>query len=212
MKSTVWRGVWSGIGAGWLLFLLLAAFAYLTPARLQFARFAGRDHAVLLAEHTLRLQTLEAAQSARDPASAYDGARAAVAESEKRIAAWRRVNSGISAFGFLGWVLDLWPWLLGLALALPVLGGLIGAQAGQPDVWSQHAARAAPSPAPGTSADAVPRVSEPGAISPVSSVPAAQAEPAQPADWNWNAQPAVRNAPARPKSPPVKSPHGPDAD
>ena len=106
-----WRGVWMG----WVAFLVLAALSYLTPVRLTVLKLAGRDYAVM---------RLEAASTSPSPGGSERPDLAA------RRAAWARDHARLSPFGFVRWADDLWPWLVGLGIALPVLGGFIGAQAG----------------------------------------------------------------------------------
>ncbi len=191
--------------AGWLIFLLLAALAYLTPARLSVMRFAGRDYTALMMEHSAREQALQALQPngntrsfARDQESAVARARTALADADMRIVAWARANARISPFGFLGWLSDLWPWLLGLGIGLLLFGGLIGVQI-----------REARDAAAGRSA--LP-VAEIPAASGVPEVHESVSAPIEPSSWSWNAAPVVRPAQPRPKTPPVKSPHGLDGE
>src|SRR5690606_18422907 len=117
-------------------FLVLAAVAYLTPLRLPVLKLAGRDHAVI------RLQAAAPGAPERPGLAA-------------RRAAWARDHARLSLFGFVRWADDLWPWLVGLGFALPVLGGLVGAQAGgrvreaaTPRTASVPVPSAAPPPAP----------------------------------------------------------------
>lgn len=106
MKSGGTRGVL----AGWTAFLVLVALAALTPLRVPVLQFAGRDAAVIR-------------QDARAAVTAEE--HEAVAG---RRAEWYRLHGHLSPFGLMAWAQDLWPWLLGLGLALPLLGGLVGAQ------------------------------------------------------------------------------------
>lgn len=209
MKSTVRVHAGRGIVAGWLLFLLVAAAAYLTPVRLPAMRFAGRDYTALVAERTFRQRELEALQPhgaasrARDQEPAVERARTRLADAETRLMAWTRANARISPFGFLGWLSDLWPWLLGLGLALPALGGLIGVQIREA---RDAAARGVPSPR--GEADGPEKFPPSPAASPASADAEPAAVPTEPSSWAWNAGPVVRPSPPRPKSPPVKSPNG----
>jgi hypothetical protein len=212
MKLRTRRNIWFGIGAGWLLFFALAGIAYFTPARPAVLQVAGRDYAALRTEGEVRRLALAALRPERhrseglggfsaDKAAAVERARAALSETETRLAAWHRVHSRISPFGFLGWLADLWPWLLGFGIALPVLGGLVGAQ--RVSVAAKvpaDAHRTSPPPASAEPAGAT------GGAAPEPS--AAERAPVEPAAWAWNAQPIVRSTPARSKAPPVKSPNG----
>jgi hypothetical protein len=228
MKSAAGRGIGAGLG----VFLALAGLAYLTPARVPVMEAAGRDYTVLQYQLQARQQALDLLQpqgSGRALAAsppAVERARAGVAAAQTRIGAWQRLNSVISPFGFLGWVSDLWPWLLGLGLALPALGGLVGAQlatknpewgvrhppspssaAAPPSLPSDPEASGPSSTAPPTS----PSISPFPSSAPFTEVPPSTAG-SEPATWNWNARPAARATPARPKPPPVKSPHGSDGE
>jgi hypothetical protein len=238
------------MGLGAAAFLLLAAAACFTPARVPLLQRMGREYPAL----QLRLQALRleaemlrprgsgvSATSpdfvSRDQVPALERAQAAVADAEARITSWRRANAQMTAFGFLGWLSDLWPWLLGLGFALPVLGGLIGAQAGRsgaPDPVGVHPA-ALPEPAihatgrtaagletraihastgSATGRDMGVTVGSPlqAPVAPAFGADTAPMDPPvlppDPAAWNWTARPAPRAESARPKPPPVKSPHG----
>jgi hypothetical protein len=212
MKLRTRRNIWFGIGGGWLLFFALAGIAYFTPARLLVLQVAGRDHAALRIEEKSRRLALETLRPERfrseglsafsaDKAAAVERARAGVNETETRLTAWRRVHSKISPFGFLGWLADLWPWLLGFGIAFPLLGGLVGAQRDSSARLVAEASRVAEKK----------RVSElpeiPAVVSGTTTLVVEDA-PVEPAAWAWNAQPIVRTATTRPKVPPVKSPNG----
>jgi hypothetical protein len=218
MKLRTRRNIWFGIGGGWLLFFALAGIAYFTPARILVLQVAGRDHAALRIEGESRRLALEALRPEQyrseglgafsaEKGAAVARARAALSENETRLAAWRRVHSRISPFGFLGWLSDLWPWLLGFGIAFPVLGGLVGAQRGSIAGFVADAGRGAekkrvPEPT------GVPTVASGTSSPPGTSAPEVEAAPVEPAAWSWNAHPIVRTTSTRPKVPPVKSPNG----
>src|SRR5690606_41331986 len=95
------------------------------------------------------LQLQEQAATSRSPqvSSGEAPARERVAV---RMDAWHKRNERLSVFGLLGWFMDLWPWLLGLSVGLPVLGGLIGTQTRVPagtQGGAAHAARGGGEPA-----------------------------------------------------------------
>ncbi len=221
--------------------------------RVPLLKIAGRDYPAL----QLQKEAAQAAVSSRAPVS---GADALTPERvDVRLEAWHKRNATLSVFGLLGWLVELWPWLLGLGVALPVLGGLIGAQtrarpeaAGTPaglrpapktrmtstprdpapdpvaagpaevprPVPAARVPRAAgpvvespvarpPAAAPEEPAPSLPPVVEPppSATPIVPAAPAAPATPLPPSEWSWNARPAPRRTPGRPKPPPVESPN-----
>lgn len=178
MKSGGVRGAL----AGWMVFLALAILASLTPLRVPALQFAGRDAAVLR-------------QDARAAVTAEQ--RADVAQ---RRAEWQRLHGHLSPFGLLAWAQDLWPWLLGLGLALPLLGGLVGAQTTtasrpRPDASKENAG-AGPAPA------AVP-------IAGVPPVPPREAELAAPVSPRPGPEPEPARAHAPAKPPPEERPGEP---
>jgi hypothetical protein len=236
MKSMAVRGIL----IGWLAFLVIALAAYVTPARVPVLMLAGRDYAVLRLQLQARQQAVETLQPqgstlnrAQDRAPALTRARTGTSNVEARMEAWRRLNSAMSPFGFISWLSDLWPWLLGLGFAFPVLGGLIGAQVPKrvrvggsgsrehkPDTDSQSDSRIwgvrhppVPEPEP-TQLKVSGKTTEIPTSNPPqeNDVGESRTLPADPAAWNWSARPAARNAPSRPKPPPVKSPHGNDGE
>ncbi|HLU69712.1 MAG TPA: hypothetical protein VKZ88_02970 [Fibrobacteria bacterium] len=216
-------GAWKGAGLGAILFLVIAAVGALTPLRVPLLKIAGRDYPAL----QLQKEAAQAAVSSRAPVSGPDAlTRERV---DVRLEAWHKRNATLSVFGLLGWLMEMWPWLLGLGVALPLLGGLIGAQderrnpghegRGRRDTPSGSPRAAGPvvdSPVARPPA-AVPTEPEPPAASVVEPppaatpvVPAAPAPPSAPlppSEWSWNARPVPRRAPGRPKPPPVESPN-----
>lgn len=243
--------MWKGAGWGVILFLVIAAAGALTPLRIPLLKVAGRDYAAL----QFQKQTAEAGLARPQVQASPEHARVE-ARVDVRLEAWHKRNETLSVFGLLGWLMDLWPWLLGLGVALPVLGGLIGAQPravratrgthrAEPRLPDQdpglnrashRASTAAEAPAPlppDALSFAEPVVESPSASpSPAASVepppplhavvatgesagetpvvpatPAAPATPLPPSEWSWNARPAPRTTPGRPKPPPVESPN-----
>jgi hypothetical protein len=197
--------VWTGVGAGLIVFLMLASVSYLTMLRVPVLKVLGHEYAAL------QLRQQHGTETASPAAPAYRS----VAGSKERLHAWHKRNATITVFSFLGWLVDLWPWLLGLGLCLPVLGGLIGAQVPAPGgAPVRHQTGPKITPARPPRGERVP--SEPDATPTLASqtpppepdVVSAPAPPPPPEEWSWNARPAARTAPGRPKVPPVKSPNG----
>jgi hypothetical protein len=193
MNSATWKGIAVGLG----LFLTVSAIALLTPARVTVLKAAGRDYAAL------RLERRVLAQETASPQ-----APARLKALETRVEAFDRRNASLSPFGLLGSLIDLWPWFIGLGVALPVLGGLIGAQV-KPSGHT-HARSQESSPMPEHTESQI--LSTPS--TPLTSLTAADGPdvvpppPPPPETWSWNAKPAARTPSGRPKTPPVKSPNG----
>jgi|GEM_PF-5920370 len=190
MISSTWKGFAAGLG----LFSAVAGVTLLTPARPAVLKALGRDHAALRLE-----RRLVAALPAETPAAELKARRRAL---ENRFESWERRNARLSAFSVAGGVFDLWPWLFGLGLALPVFGALIGAQVGRDG--RDEARLIAPVAADPTRSEGRNSVDPPYS----EDAPTTPKEtPPPPETWSWNAKPAARTTPARPKPPAVESPH-----
>jgi hypothetical protein len=186
--------------------------------------FAGRDYAALRLQLQVREQVVETLQPrgaalnpAQDHRPALARAHGGVANEASLIEAWRARNARISPFGFLGWLSEVWPWLLGLGFALPVLGALIGAQASREGSVADDTLQVRVGGSgehkntnPSHGADlAEPRIPVPNPNPPKGEdSEASRSLSPDPVAWTWNARPAARTAPSRPKPLPVKSPHG----
>ena len=135
MKSQKKNGALRGIGIGIGVFALLSAVCLLTPLRKPILAVAGRDTPAL--EYRLQTQrdTLDALQTRASGArlspaerASLESVRDAYVATRERIDARDRMNSRLTLLGLFDWIRELFPWLLAFGLALPVLGGLIGAQ------------------------------------------------------------------------------------
>jgi hypothetical protein len=131
-KNTALRGAAIGFG----IFALLAAVCLLTPARGPLLAVAGRDTPALnyrLQAHRDTMDVLQARASERHLApperAALKQAREGYVATRERIDTRARMNARFSLFGLFDWIRELFPWLVAFGLALPILGGLIGAQA-----------------------------------------------------------------------------------
>jgi hypothetical protein len=124
-----------GVGIGFGIFVLLAAVCLLTPLRRPLLAVAGRDTPALTLRLEAQRDTMDALQTRASerhlaPAerAALEQARDGYAATRERIDARARMNARFSLFGLFDWIRELFPWLVAFGLALPVLGGLIGAQ------------------------------------------------------------------------------------
>lgn len=196
--------VWKGVAAGFALFLALSGVALFTPARTPVLKTLGRDYAAvrLEARHVALAAPARGSTPARVSAE-RPGDRTSPAA---RLAAWEARAKRFSVFGLMGWLADLWPWLVGFGVALPVLGGLIGAQAGGRRAPSAASPAAVP-PAREADSEEVAAPAPGTAELPASEPPPPLPPPTPPETWNWNARAASRVTPARPKPPPVESPN-----
>jgi hypothetical protein len=140
-----------GFGIGAAVFVLLSALCLLTPLRSPLLAVAGRDTPAL--EYRLQAQrdTMDALQARASGSRLSPAERASLERvqndyvaTRERIDARARMNARFTLIGLFDWVLELLPWLLAFGFALPVFGGLIGAQMSAQRVAS--AARPAPAP------------------------------------------------------------------
>ena len=182
---------WVGLGTGAAAYCVLAAAAWLTPLRVPVLEWAGRDFAVL--RHQAELYRAEQVRHPQDPALAE-----ALRETESRKEAWRRSKEKTTLLGFAGWVVDLWPWLAFLGLALPFAGALVAAQGGAPPgaatpTRGSTAARRPQAPTPAV--DAAPEAPVPE--------PSRSTDPGIPPARQQDADPPVPPVPAVPPAPPV---------
>jgi hypothetical protein len=124
-----------GIGIGFGVFAVLFALSYLTPLRKPALAGLGRDYPALQYRLQAERDTLDALQmrasngllSPAEQAS-LERVRRDYVLTRERLDDWGRMNARLTLFGFLDWIAELLPWLVAFGLALPVLGGLIGAQ------------------------------------------------------------------------------------
>jgi hypothetical protein len=189
------RGIWMGLG----VFALLAALAYLTPLRAPVLRAAGETYPSLQHRFETQRRTLDTLQMQASNAPLSPARQNLFAQTQRDFAAsqqllesWEKGQARLSLFGFVSWCLDLFPWLAAFGLALPILGGLIGAQVAprapkrEPEPYPEN-----PPSVPVTPARPVPPRAQPQA---------APAPPRHPA-------PAEAPAPApRVETPPVPKP------
>jgi hypothetical protein len=221
-----------GIGIGVAVFAVLSALCLLSPLRSPVLAVAGRDTPAL--EHRLRTQrdTLDALQKRASETRLYPAERAALdqvrndfAATRERIDARSRMNARLTLLGLFDAVRELFPWLLAFGFALPVFGGLIGAQVVRaPRARAAHVPEGQPRPASVVTPVPVPPPS-PRAVSPLPGSPVPPLVPATPAptpkraayvhpaaepparDWGFRHQPTPLESRPRAKMPPVRSPH-----
>lgn len=227
-----------GTGVGFLIFLGIVILAYLTPLRIPVLKHAGRDYAAYQLQLRERQQAFEALRARDASSGTLERARNEIADAQASLRTWHRLSARISPFGLLAWFSNLWPWLLGLGIALPLLGGLIGRQirTAEPAPHRKfHPSETPEAPEPTEAAedreggeaevrtdpatptespaeDAGPAPQEPQAPPAPEHPPVTSApdrrDDSGPASWNWSARPVSRPPSARPKPPSVRSPHG----
>jgi hypothetical protein len=117
-KNTALRGAAIGFG----IFALLAAVCLFTPLRQPLLAVAGLETPALTYRLQAQRDTMDALQTRASVRHLAPAERAALERA--------RMNARFSLFGLFDWIRELFPWLLAFGLALPVLGGLIGAQVG----------------------------------------------------------------------------------
>jgi hypothetical protein len=131
-----------GIGIGLGIFIVGVALVFFTPLRKPVLAAAGSSYPALQYRLRAERDTMDALQkrgseTRLSPAerASLDQVRNDYVSTREAIDNWQRANSRITLFGLIEWVDELLPWLLAFGLALPVFGGLIGAQvrvAGEP--------------------------------------------------------------------------------
>jgi hypothetical protein len=124
-----------GIGIGFGVFALLSALTLLTPLRAPLLASAGRDTPALAYRLQAQRDTMDALQQRASETQLSPAERASLEQvrndyvaTRERIDARVQMNARFTLLGLFDWIRDLFPWLLAFGLALPVLGGLIGAQ------------------------------------------------------------------------------------
>ena len=127
-----------GIGIGLGVFAVLSALCVLTPLRAPLLAVAGREIPAL--EYRLQVQRdsmdalqMRSSDTRLSPAerAALDHVQSDYVATRERLDARARMNARLTLLGIFAALQELFPWLLAFGLALPVFGGLIGAQVQQ---------------------------------------------------------------------------------